>query len=49
MTYNDVVALVQPWALDGTGVTAAEVIYGHSSSLNIHALVTLIVYSMPME
>ena len=28
MTYNQVVAMVQPWALNGTGVTAEEYAIG---------------------
>lgn len=28
MTYNEVVAMVEPWALNGTGVTAEEYAIG---------------------
>jgi hypothetical protein len=28
MTYNEVVAMVQPWALNGTGITAEDYAIG---------------------
>jgi hypothetical protein len=35
MTYNEVVAMVQPWALNGTGVTAEEYAIGMDKSVSL--------------